>query len=325
MITMNASRVRAELAGRRQHVVRAGQLSATDVQDLLDDIDAALSRLEDGTYGVCEVCRESVGAEHLERDPVARCCEEHPTPAEQARIRRDLALARDVQLRLLPQPGRTLNGWQYRYRYEAAAEVGGDFCDAIAIPSRNETLVLVGDVSGKGVAASMLMSTLLATFRSLASLALPTSELLVRVNTLFHDTSAPSSYATLAAASLLSNGAVDLYSAGHWPPILRRGGRIDALHVEPGLPLGLFAESHYRPTRVQLNPGDTLLFYTDGAVDAENRDGEDYSLRRLGRALVAAETDGLDALIERCLTDVRGFQDRRRVDDDLLLFAVRAA
>jgi sigma-B regulation protein RsbU (phosphoserine phosphatase) len=324
MTTMNETLTRTDLVRRREDLTRAGRHSGTDLQALVADVDAALTRLDRGTYGICDVCSEFIGTEHLERDPVARTCAEHPTPAEQARIDRDLGLARDVQRALLPKPNGAIAGWQYGYRYEPAAAVGGDFFDVIPIPSRGETLVLVGDVSGKGVAASMLMSHLLATLRSLASLALPTADLLARVNALFHASSAPSSYATLAAASLLPGGAVDLYSAGHWPPMLRRGSSVAPLEVETGLPLGLFAGSTYTPTRVNLQSKDTLLFYTDGAIDAENGAGEDYSHRRLGRALAGADGDGLEALLDRCLQDVRGFQDRRRGDDDLVLMAVRA-
>lgn len=318
---------RSELLERRTHLQHAQQLvPPADLRALLAEVDAALERLERGTFGVCDGCHDYIGTEHLTRDPLARYCAEHPSASEEARVQRDIALAREVQLGLLPKPNLSIDGWQFRYRYEAAGEVGGDFCDVIPIPARNETLVLVGDVSGKGVAASMLMSSLLATFRSLSPLGLPTGELLSRVSRLFHDSVSRSSYATLAAASLLPGGAIDLYSAGHWPPLLRRGRQIEPMVVTAGLPLGLFAASHYPPTRVELKPDDTLLFYTDGAIDAMNGDGEEYSARRLAHALAAVDGKPLrlDALVEQCFRDVRRFQAGRRPDDDLILFAVKA-
>jgi sigma-B regulation protein RsbU (phosphoserine phosphatase) len=324
MITANDAHFRTELIERRQLLSRAVRDTRdANLRDLLADVDAALARLDQGTYGVCDVCHEYIGTRHLEHDPLAQCCEEHPTLDEEARLHRDLALAHDLQLGLLPRHGLAIDGWQFRYRYEAASEVGGDFCDVIPVPARNETIVLVGDVSGKGVAASLLMSNLLATFRSLSSLALPTGELLSRVNALFNDSAPRASYATLAAATLLPDGTIDLYSAGHWPPLLTRGGSAEAVRLEAGLPLGLFPISHYSPTRLAISPDDTLLFYTDGAIDAENAGGEDYSTPRLARALAAAPPNPLDAVVDHLLQDVRRFQAGRPATDDLLLFAVK--
>ena len=326
MITATDTYFRTELLERRQLLAHATRESSRpELRNLLADVDAALARLDRGTFGECEVCHEHIGTGHLIHDPVARCCEEHPTPSEETRIQRDLSLAHDLQIGLLPRQGAAIGGWQYRYRYEAAGEVGGDFCDVIPIPSRHETVVLVGDVSGKGVAASLLMSSLVATFRSLSSLALPTGELLSRVNALFNDSAPRATYATLAAATLLPDGAIDLYSAGHWPPILRSGTAAAPVRLDAGLPLGLFPTSTYAPTRFELSPDDMLLFYTDGAIDAENGGGEDYSTPRLARALASASPGPLDAIVDRCLGDVHAFQAGQPATDDLLLFALRAA
>jgi sigma-B regulation protein RsbU (phosphoserine phosphatase) len=327
MTTATEIDFRSELLERREQLRHAqAQVPRALLHDLVADVDAALERVEHGTFGVCDVCHDYIGTAHLTRDPLARSCAEHPSAIETSRLQRDLALARDVQLGLLPKPQQPIDGWQFRYRYEAAGEVGGDFCDVIGIPSRQETLVLVGDVSGKGIAASMLMSGLVGAFRSLSSLELPTAELLTRVSRLFQDSAPRASYATLAAASLLPGGAIDLYNAGHWPPLLRRGRDIEPVVAHAGLPLGLFGPSAYAPTRIELKPDDTLLFYTDGAIDALNVDGEEYSARRLARAL--ARVDGapleLDALVEHVFTDVRRFQAGRQPEDDLILFAVRS-
>jgi sigma-B regulation protein RsbU (phosphoserine phosphatase) len=325
MTTATHADYRAVLADRRDQLTRAArEVPSADVRSLLAEVDDAIARLERGTYGVCEVCHEWIGAGTLGRDPMARCCLEHLTAAEQARLGRDLALARDLQRGFLPRAGLAAGGWQYRYRYEPASEVGGDFCDVIPLPARDETLVLVGDVSGKGVAASLVMASLVGMFRSTAPLGLPAGDLLTRINDLFRASAPTSLYATLAAASLKPGGIVDLYSAGHWPPILGRFGLAAPVEVTGGLPLGFRDDSRYEPTRVELGPGETLLFFTDGAIDAENDAGDNYGARRLARALGAADGAELDALVDDCLKDVRAFQNGRQLDDDLLLFAVRA-
>jgi sigma-B regulation protein RsbU (phosphoserine phosphatase) len=312
------------LIERRHQLAHVDRISPQpDTRALVADIDEALQRFEHGTYGVCDVCRDHLETDHLEEDPLALSCREHPSPRELARIERDLTLARRVQRGLLPKPAGAVHGWNYQYLYRPAGDVGGDFVDVLPNPKTGETLVLVGDVSGKGVAASMLMSSLLATVRSLSSVGLPPAELLSRVNALFHDTTAPSSYATLAAALLRPDGHADLYSAGHWPPILRRARALEPVTLDAGLPIGLFPDSRYAPTRVRLAPEDTLLFYTDGAIDEDNSAGEDVSRRRLGDALTGAPTGhALGALLDACLADVTSARNGRPATDDLLFLAV---
>jgi serine phosphatase RsbU (regulator of sigma subunit) len=152
---------------------------------------------------------------------------------------------------------------------------------------------------------------------------LPPAELLSRVNALFHDATAPSAYATLAAALLRPDGDTDLYSAGHWPPILRRARAIEPLELDAGLPLGLFPDSRYAPTRVRLAPDDTLLFYTDGAIDEDQNNGEDASRRRMGLALTGTPNTGLGPLLAHCLADVTSARNGRPATDDLLLMALQ--
>lgn len=312
------------LLDQRRVLMRANDVQPhTGLRTLIADVDAALDRYHRGTYGLCDVCHEDIGQDRLAEDPLALSCREHPSAAEVARLQRDLTLARSVQRDLLPRSSGLVGGWMYRYHYQAAGDVGGDFCDVLSSP--RESLVLVGDVSGKGVAASLLMSSLLATARSLFSVGLPAGDLLARVNALFHDATAPASYATLAAASLHPGGRVDLYSAGHWPPVILHRRQLDPVAITPGVPIGLFPDSRYEPTRVQLDPGDTLLFFTDGVIDAENPDGEDYSRRRLAEAVAAADGHSLDGVLKHCLSDLAGFQNGRRADDDATWMALRLA
>jgi sigma-B regulation protein RsbU (phosphoserine phosphatase) len=326
MTTPNDEYFRTELLARRRQLAQLPPAAFhPELAVLLADVDAALDRLGQGTYHVCTVCHEAIQPDHLAADPLARCCWEHSTPAEAARLDRDLALARRIQVGLLPPPGRSIRGWQFSYRYEAAAEVGGDFCDVIPLPSDNSTLVLVGDVSGKGIAASILMASLLATFRSLSRLGLPAGDLLSRANDLFYESTPPDAFATLAAAVLRPGGAADVYSAGHWPPLLLHAGRRAApVAVKTGLPLGAFAGSRYEPVRLTLDRSTTLLFFTDGIVEAEDRTGRDYGASRLARVLADARDDRLDALVARCVGDLRRFQDAGRGSDDVLLLAIRA-
>lgn len=314
------------LVERRDLLARAARHGAhPDIARLLGEVDAALARLDGGTYGICVRCHEPIETDRLVRDPLAEYCRAHPDPSEDARLRRDLTLAREIQRGLLPPADRRLDGWRYSYRYEPAGEVGGDFIDVIGRPARGETLVLVGDVMGKGVAASMLMAHLIGTFRSLAPFDFTAAELLSRVNDLVHDGVGTTTYATLAAAALKRDGTAELYSAGHWTPLLRRGADAAPASIATGLPIGMFAGSSYAPAAVELTADDALLFFTDGAIDAENGLGEDYGVGRLSRALAATARIDTNASIDGVLDNVRQFRAGQSPTDDLLLVGIARA
>jgi len=326
MTTRDDGYFRDELLARRRHLEAVRRaVPVPEVESLLADIDAALDRLGHGSYHVCTVCHDDIGIDHLAEDPLARCCREHPSDAERARIDRDLALARAIQQGLLPPCCQAVDGWRLRYHYQPAAEVGGDFCDVIRLSAPHGTLVLVGDVSGKGIPASMLMSNLLGTFRSLASLGLPPGDLLGRVNDLFHEATPPGTFATLVAAVLKPDRTIDLYNAGHWLPLLRRDGSAAAVEIEPGLPLGAFSGSRYGPTHLATAPGETLLFFTDGVVEARNAAGEDFGAHRLASAFASGDVAELGSVIDQCVDEVQRFRQMAAVTDDALLFAVSAA
>src|SRR6266567_2405187 len=140
-------------------------------------------RLERGTFGLCETCHDTIEAERLLADPLMRFCLDHLTQDEQRALESDLSLAARIQRRLLPEPGVELAGWEVRYHYQPAGMVSGDYCDLLQ--TNNGLLFLLGDVSGKGVAASMLMSHLHATFRSLAEAGLPLERMVEDANRIF--------------------------------------------------------------------------------------------------------------------------------------------
>jgi len=315
-----------ELLARRRHLDHAAGLSpGLDLRALIGDVDAALARLGEGAYHACTVCRDDIELDRLVEDPLARCCREHPSDAERARVFRDLALARTIQRGLLPACCLTIDGWRLRYHYEPASEVGGDFCDVLQLPHRQETLVLVGDVSGKGIAASLLMANLVGTFRSLVTVDLPTADLLGRVNDLFREAAPEDAYATLVAAVLKPDRTIDLYNAGHWPPLLRRGQRTAPVALEPGLPFGMVTGTCYEPFRMTTEPGETLLFFTDGVVEAENVAGEDFGASRLADVLARGGEPALQGIVDSCVEELRTFRHPAAATDDLLLFAMQAA
>src|SRR6202521_2281846 len=209
--------LRSELEQRRERLQVALHSPAADASlfKLLTAVDNALSRINQGTFGLCETCHDSIEAERLLSDPLVRFCLDHLTSAEQRALESDLSLAARIQRALLPKPGLAPDGWDVRYHYQPAGMVSGDYCDLFETDSG--FLFMLGDVSGKGVAASMLMSHLHATFRSLAEAGLPLDRLVQDANRIFCESTLAGQFATLVVGRAANDGSVEFISAGHLP------------------------------------------------------------------------------------------------------------
>jgi sigma-B regulation protein RsbU (phosphoserine phosphatase) len=315
---------RSELQLRRERLLAASQinLSDTSLPELLDSVDAALSRLEGGTFGICEQCHESIDAERLLSDPLVRFCLDHLSEEEQRALERDLVLAAGIQRTLLPRPDWSVGGWQARYHYQPANVVSGDYCDLIE--SNGGFLFLLGDVSGKGVAASMLMSHLHATFRSLAGQHFPLQKLMEHANRLFCESTTAGQYATLIVGCAWPDGRVAYVSAGHLPLF-----HISTAGVRPcestGVPLGMFSTTNFPASELALALGDKLLLYTDGLTEMFNAAGSEFGVARvhsLARKHAGAEPQ---AMITACLEEIRNFSAAAKQTDDLTLLVLHRA
>jgi phosphoserine phosphatase RsbU/P len=291
------------------------------LQGLLDEIDAALARMEEGTFGICETCHDHIEADRILTDPLARNCLDHLSPAEQRTLERDLDLAYQVQHGLLPKPGRAGTGWSLAYHYEPAGPVSGDYCDLIPLDD-GSALFLLGDVSGKGVAASMMMTQLHAIFRSLGATNCHVPELVARANRIFCEGTIFSFFATLACGKLTPTGSVEVCNAGHCYPLHVHRGQVTPLKTT-GLPLGLFNDGEYGCQTVQLHPGDSLVLYTDGLSEAFDPSGNQYGAGRLSQLLMERGNITPAALVELIVADVKKFRGSGPKTDDLTVMVLR--
>lgn len=327
MATLETSFLQTQLDARKQRLEQAIALAPQNsaLANLLQEVDAALERMAKGRYGLCEECHDTVEQDRLLADPLVRYCLDHLTELQRAALQRDLDLAAEVQRRLLPQAGLSAAGWDTSYHYAPAGPVSGDYCDLI--PSEGQLFFALGDVSGKGVAASMLMTHLHALFRSLSGMALPLGQIVTRANRVFCESALAGQYATLVCGQAKATGEVEIHNAGHLPSVVV--GRGGVLRVEStGLPLGLFHDGDFSATRLHLEPGDALFLFTDGLSEASrakenNQDEEEYGVDRVTR-LVRQHAAQLPAeLIATCLQDLRGFVGNAPQQDDLTLLALR--
>jgi sigma-B regulation protein RsbU (phosphoserine phosphatase) len=316
--------VREELIlrrGRLAGVVHAPGAPA-DLHRLLHEVDQALARIEAGSFGLCETCGDPIEADRLAVDPLTRFCIDHLSDREARALERDLELAARVQAGLLPCNDPGVPGWTVRHRYVPAGLVGGDYLDLLPGPD-GALYATVGDVSGKGVAASLLMAHLAALVRTLAGLGPSPAALIERANRLFCESTIAAQYATLFCVRAAADGAIDFSGAGHPPALLAtRGDGVRTLE-STGLPIGMFCASPYAASDTRLAPGDTLLLYTDGVPETHDAAGREYGVGRLREVLGDVAGAAPDAVADAILDDVTAFRGAAPPTDDLTLLVLR--
>lgn len=312
---------RQELQLRRERLLTASQANITDVSltQLLASVDAALSRLETGTFGICEACHDTIEADRLLCNPLLRFCLDHLSADEQRALEKDLVLAAGIQKALLPQANWSVNGWEARYHYQPANLVSGDYCDLIE--TGDGFLFLLGDVSGKGVAASMLMSHLHATFRALAKQDLPLQKLVEHANRLFSESTTAGQFATMVVGAAKPNGQVSYVSAGHLPLFHISANGVCAREAT-GVPLGMFCTTNFPVCEVTLQPDDKLLLYTDGLTEMFNAAGDEFGIARVRGLAQRHGSSEPQGILSAYLEEIRNFSAAAKQADDLTLMVL---
>jgi sigma-B regulation protein RsbU (phosphoserine phosphatase) len=323
MATLEVAFLRDQLAERKHRLEEAIALApqGAGLAGLLREVDSALERMANGTYGICEECHESIEQDRLLADPLVCYCLDHLSDSERIALQRDLDLASEVQRNLLPQAGLRAHGWASSFHYDPVGAVSGDYCDLI--DSDGHLFFALGDVSGKGVSASMLMAQLHALFRTLTRMALPLGNMIAQANRIFCESALAGHYATLVCGHAKPTGEVEIHNAGHWPAIVVGHGGV--LRIEStGLPLGMFSDADFSATRLYLDPGDMLFLYTDGLTEA-HRGEDEYGVDRI-TALVRQEFGRRpEEVIAASLQDLRRFMDGPPLDDLSLMAIERSA
>jgi sigma-B regulation protein RsbU (phosphoserine phosphatase) len=315
--------LREQLLDRRQklEVVVGAFYEAPEITRLLREVDTALQRMDDGTYGLCDLCHEPVETDRLIADPLTRLCIGHLSEAGQRALEDDLQLAAQIQKGLLPRRDYKIDGWDISYYYRPAGLVSGDYCDLISTPDDSLYFIL-GDVSGKGVAASMLMAHLQALFRSLTSIDLPLDQLLERASRVFCESTLPTHYATLICGKAKTTGELEICNAGHLPALLVQGSDVARIDSS-GLPVGVFCSEHFTVETLQIQKSETIVLYTDGLSETRDGFGNEYGIERLANLLSKNSHLSPEALIDVCVRDVNRFGNGDVLADDLTIMAIQ--
>lgn len=324
MATVIDAAMREQLLERRVRLetAAADDGEAAQIRHLLEEVDAALARIDDATYGICQVCQDPVEAERIFADPLVCVCLGCLSTTQRRALEEDLELAANIQAGLLPPRALAHDGWQISYHYEAASLVSGDYCDVVRADD-GSLYFMLGDVAGKGVAASLLMSQLHAMFRALIPVGLPLSHLVARASRIFCESTLPTHYATLVTGRADASGEVEICNAGHLPPLhLRREGSATLIEAT-GLPVGIFCNEEFTSTKFDMSPGDTLFLFTDGLSESRDTAGEEYGTTRLMNLLCRRQDLLPDELIRACLGDLSDFCAGTPKHDDLTVMALR--
>ncbi len=240
-------------------------------------------------------------------------------------MERDLELARQVQMGLLPQKPPQVPDYQFVDYYRPANLIGGDYFDYVQLPD-DRVAVIVADVTGHGPAAALLMMKLAAEARFCLATCDRPSDVVCRLNRLLCEDGVEDRFVTLVLFVLTpATGELTLVNAAHMPPLCRRGsdGRIEELAPEVGgLPLGVSEDYAYQQATVTLQPGDVMTLYTDGISEAMNKDGDQFGFERLRKRL-GAPCPVFSEFASALIDDVRRFSDKQPQSDDICLVCLR--
>ena len=238
---------------------------------------------------------------------------------QEQRLERDLAMAREVQLRLLPPVKPQHKHAEFSTRFIPARTIGGDIYDFVRYDA-NRSAVVLGDVSGKATAAALYAALVSGIMRSAASRLLSPSELLESLNDSLQERKVDSQYVVMLYSLWNDeNRTLQIANAGATQPLFCRNGEVDTVHAE-GFPLGMFPNVKYEEFSLSTQPGDSLIFFSDGITDAQNMNGDMFGDDRLKFVVKKNAQKSASKIADAILSEVAKFQgERERFDDETVV------
>ncbi len=241
-------------------------------------------------------------------------------------IEKELHLAASIQVDLFPKALPNLPHTEIAARNRQARQVGGDYYDVLLChgSDHSEYLLCVADISGKGIAAALLMSNIQATLRAILAHEVDVKEIAVRTNDLLWASTPPNKYATAFLVRYdPATGLGQYVNAGHNDPvILREDGSVELLGTT-GMPIGMFPKRVFEQSDLQLNPGDILFIYSDGIPDANNISGDEFDMDRLVSALREARNRPVEEILDHMFSRLDEFVGEAPQFDDITMMVVR--
>ncbi len=242
---------------------------------------------------------------------------------DKQRMENELSMARKVQEGLLPATMPDTPGLEVFGTSLSCLEVAGDYFDVINI-DENRTVLAIGDVSGKGAGAAMLMSNLQASIRTAVKIGADLKQMIEQINDLIFDNTEAHQFITFFAGIYdKSTSKFDYVNAGHNPPLLVKKDGSLALFEGGGLILGALSDMTYDQESIKLDKGDLLFLYTDGLSEAENPEGDMYDEERVEEFVIRNRDMGIDDMVDLLASEVGEFMNGVERKDDLTLLIAK--
>jgi phosphoserine phosphatase RsbU/P len=242
---------------------------------------------------------------------------------QRRRTHHELLLARDLQCEMLPPGHPPEAGWDLSARCVAAQTVGGDFYDFFRYSNKGISAEAIGDVSGKGASAAIYAALVVGLLRSLEVLELGPADMLRTLNKALLKRPVRAKYLSLIYATWDERERVfRIANAGLPYPVVVHDGKSYSLKVG-GLPLGLFEDAQYEEHALACNPGDLVVFHTDGLTEAVNDDGDYFGCKRLKNLIAAKASETAERVVDSIFSSVASHARGLETFDDQTVVAVR--
>jgi len=240
---------------------------------------------------------------------------------ERQRLEQELSIARTIQQALVPHGMHDFPHLAVTGIHHPCTEVGGDYYDVVPV-DEDRTAILIADVSGKGLGAALLTTMLQGALSGLSMGADPV-KVFNHVNKFLCFHSEVGRYATMFIGIIGRDGMLEYIKAGHPSPLLLRNGQVSELYNIGSFPVGLIPEADYESARLQLEPEDTLVLYSDGVTEAENVNHDLFEVSGLSQALAGKQDVPVEVLQQSVLDAVSAFSRGASQSDDITLLVVR--
>jgi len=309
-----------ETAPEEKQEVQLGPAEESAVEEHLHVIDASLEKIGTGTFGVCEVCHEKVDEELLRMDYTATVCLGHFSEQELRELESELELSQVVQRALLPQRPPSIPGLDVAGFSRPAKIVSGDYFDFVQFKNGTHGFVMA-DVSGHGVSAGMLMTSLQTAFQTLVPETDSPLDVLERLNRLYLHNINFTTFVTIFFGQFdPATRAFTYANAGHNSAYLHRALDKGEAWLHPtGPAIGLIEGYETRTEQVALAPGDALVLYTDGVTEAGNGRGEPFGEDRLAKVIHENANSTAERMIQKILGALSDFAQGTPLSDDTTL------
>ncbi len=313
-----------KISSLAEQEIALGPQGETQLQAHMHVIDSSLEKLNQDTLGVCVVCHEPVDTRLLQMDYTACVCLDHYSTQERRELEDDLELSQVVQRGLLPQDTPSIAGMEIAAFSRPAQIIGGDYFDFLRFSDGSHGVV-IGDVSGKGMAAGMLISSLQTAFHTLVPESDSPIKVLERINRLYIHNINFTTFVTIFFGQIDPQTHTLTYAnAGHNPAYLYHPNRKTGEWLLPsGAAIGLTEAFSIQTHSLQLEPGDLLLLYTDGLTEAVNSQMQEFGQARLAGLIEQNQDLPTDLIMQKLLEALNDHLAGHALLDDTTLILCR--